>query len=168
MIQDTTQGTMVKRLPVLAVVLGVLGLLPFLGCTVGIILFPGDVPVPNLVQAIIAYGAVILAFLGGVHWGFALDPAPVVLAPGQATTDNKRLALGVLPSLIGWAALLVPLVSSPLIAIVLLILGFVVTTLAEAQAHRRGTLPGGYMALRWVLSAVALLCLVVVLLARTF
>lgn len=88
--------------------------------------------------------------------------------PGQAATDNKRLALGVLPSLIGWAALLVPLLSSPLIAIVLLILGFVVTTLAEAQAHRRGTLPGGYMALRWVLSTVALLCLVVVLLARTF
>lgn len=166
--RDPTRETTMKRLPVLAVVLGVLGLLPFLGCTIGIILFPGEVPVRNLVQAIIAYGAVILAFLGGVHWGFALDPAPAVAAPGQATIDNKRLALGVLPSLIGWAALLVPLVSSPLIAIVLLILGFVVTTLAETQARRRGTLPGGYMALRWVLSAVALLCLVVVLLARTF
>ena len=157
-----------KRLPALAVVLGALGLLPFLGCTAGIILFPSEVPAPNLVQAIIAYGAVILAFLGGVHWGFALDSAPALLVPGQAATDNKRLALGVLPSLIGWAALLVPLLSSPLIAIVLLILGFVVTTLAEAQAHRRGTLPGGYMALRWVLSTIALLCLVVVLLARTF
>lgn len=157
-----------KRLPILAVLLGLAGLLPFLGCTIGIIAFPSQVPVPNLVHAIIAYGAVILAFLGGVHWGFALEPAPSVVVPGHAATDNRRLALGVLPSLLGWAALLVPLVSSPLIAIVLLILGFVLTTLAEAQAHRRGTMPGGYMALRWVLSAVAVLCLLVVLLARTF
>lgn len=157
-----------KRLPILAVVLGVLGLVPFLGCTIGIILFPSQVPVPNLVMAIIDYGAVILAFLGGVHWGFALEPAPSVVAPGQGTTDSKRLALGVLPSLIGWAALLVPLISSVLVAILLLIVGFAVTTLVEAQARRRGAMPEGYMALRWVLSSVVLLCLVVVLLARLF
>ena len=163
-IHDVTK----KRLPVLAVVLGVLGLIPFLGCTIGIILFPSDVPAPNLVRAIIAYGAVILAFLGGVHWGLALDPAPTMVAPGQAAIDNRRLALGVLPSLIGWAALLVSVASTSLIAIVLLILGFVGTTLVEQRAHRSGALPGSYMALRWVLSAVALLCLVVVLLARTF
>ena len=157
-----------RRLPILAVILGLLGLLPFLGCTIGIILFPSEVPVPNLVQAMIAYGAVILAFLGGVHWGFALDPHPAITVPGQVALDNRRLGLGVLPSLIGWAALLVPLVSSSLIAIVLLILGFVGTTLVEARARRRGAMPAGYMGLRWLLSAVVLLCLVVVLLARTF
>jgi hypothetical protein len=165
---NESRVVMMKRLPFLAVVLGVLGLIPFLGCTIGIILFPSDVPVPNMVMAIIAYGAVVLSFLGGVHWGLALEPAPSVIVPGQAATDNKRLALGVLPSLIGWAALLVPLVSSPLIAIVLLILGFALTILVEAQAQRRGAIPEGYMALRWVLSAVVLLCLVVVLLARLF
>ena len=159
---------MMKRLPILAVVLGVLGLIPFLGCTIGIILFPSDVPVPNMVMAIIAYGAVILSFLGGVHWGLALEPAPSVIVPGQAATDSKRLALGVVPSLIGWAALLVPLVSSALVAIILLILGFAVTLLVEAQARRRGAIPEGYMALRWVLSAVVLLCLFAVLLARLF
>ena len=157
-----------RRLPILAVILGLLGLLPFLGCTIGIILFPSEVPVPNLVQAMIAYGAVILAFLGGVHWGFALDPRPLITVPGQISLDSRRLALGVVPSLVGWAALLVPLVSSPLIAIVLLILGFLGTTLVEARAHRRGAMPTGYMGLRWLLSAVVLLCLVVVLLARTF
>ncbi len=157
-----------RRLPILAVILGLLGLLPFLGCTVGIIVFPSQVPVPNLVQAMIAYGAVILAFLGGVHWGFALEPRPTVTVPGQAALDHRRLALGVLPSLVGWAALLVPLVASSLVAIVLLILGFLATTLVEAQARRRGAMPAGYMGLRWLLSAVVLLCLVVVLLARTF
>ena len=157
-----------KRLPILAVVLGLLGLLPFLGCTIGIILFPSQVPVPNLVQAIIAYGAVILAFLGGVHWGFALEAVPGVIVPDQAGMDRKRLALGVVPSLIGWAALLVPIVASPMIGIVLLMLGFVLTTLVEARAQRAGAMPGGYMKLRWLLSAVVLLCLLVVLLVRTF
>ena len=157
-----------KRLPILAVVLGILGLIPFLACTVGIIAFPRDVPVPNLVHAIIAYGAVILSFLGAVHWGFALEPSPALTAPGQAATDRKRLALGVLPALGGWAALLVSLGSSALVAILVLILGFLATTLVEAQAARRGALPGGYMMLRWVLTAVVLLCLIVVLLARAF
>ncbi len=157
-----------RGLPILAAILGALGLLPFLGCTIGIIAFPRHVPVPNLVAAIIAYGAVILAFLGGVHWGFALEPAPGIVAPGQAAVDRKRLALGVLPSLVGWAALLVPLVASPLIGIVLLLLGFVGATLAEAQARRAGVMPEGYMTLRWMLSAVVVLCLLVVLLARTF
>ena len=157
-----------KRLPILAAVLGLLGLLPFLGCTIGIIGFPSQVPVPNLVGAIIAYGAVILSFLGAVHWGLALEPAPSLVAPGQSAADNKRLALGVLPALVGWAALLVTLVSSPMVAVLLLILGFLGTVLVEFQASRRGAVPPGYMALRWVLTAVVLLCLLAVLLARIF
>ena len=157
-----------KRLPILAPVLGALGLLPFLGCTIGIIAFPGDVPVPNLVRALIAYGAVILSFLGAVHWGLALEPEPAMLLPGQSATDSKRLALGVIPALVGWAALLVPLVASALVSIVLLILGFLGVALVESQATRRGAIPGGYMLLRWVLTATVLLCLVVVLLARLF
>ena len=128
-----------KRLPLLAVVLGVLGLLPFLGCTLGIIAFPRQVPVPNLVQAIIAYGAVILAFLGGVHWGFALEPRPTILAPGHEMIDRMRLALGVLPSLVGWAALLVVLVASPMVAVVLLIGGFIGTRRSAAAPCRPAT-----------------------------
>ncbi|WP_428392639.1 DUF3429 domain-containing protein [Lichenicoccus sp.] len=157
-----------RGLPILAAILGILGLLPFLGCTIGIIAFPRHIPVPNLVQAIIAYGAVILAFLGGVHWGFALEADPAITVPSLAATNRRRLTLGVVPSLIGWAALLVPLVASPLIAIVLLIMGFLGTTLIEAQARQAGVMPVGYMALRWVLSAVVVLCLLIVLLARAF
>ena len=159
---------MIRRLPIVAVVLGVAGLLPFLGCTIGILLFPGEVPVPRLVMALIDYGAVILAFLGGVHWGFALEPAPGLVEPTRPSTDRKRLALGVIPSLIGWAALLIPLVSSPLVAVALLVVGFAVTTMVEQQAQRRGAVPAAYMALRWVLTAVVLICLVTVLLDRIF
>jgi len=157
-----------RRLPVLAIMLGLLGLIPFLACAAGIIFVPHQVPVPRLVQALIAYGAVILSFLGAVHWGLALEPDPTMLSPSRTAADRKRLALGVLPALVGWAALLVPLVASSMVAIIILAMGFLGTMLVEAEAGRRGALPPGYLPLRWLLSAVVLLCLLVVLVARTF
>jgi hypothetical protein len=45
----------------------------------------------------LSYSAVILSFVGAVHWGAALS-VPTAFAPAQ-------LAFGVLPSLAGWVAL---------------------------------------------------------------
>jgi hypothetical protein len=154
-----------KRLPLLAVALGLGGLIPFVAIAAGILLFPSDVPVPRLVQAVIAYGAVILSFLGAVHWGLALADDRLAV-PGHARTLRLRLALGVLPALVGWAALLIPMVASPLLALVVLLIGFVLTVLAEARATRDGLMPPGYMRLRWLLTAVVMLCLLAILLAR--
>ena len=50
--------------------------------------------------ALMAYGATVLAFLGGVHWGFALDEG----SNQTSQALRARLVLGVVPSLIGWAA----------------------------------------------------------------
>ena len=154
-----------RRLPLLAIALGVGGLIPFLACAVGILLFSGQVPAPRLVLAMIDYGAVILAFLGAVHWGLALagDPLGTPIAAGAVT---RRLTLSVLPALIGWAALLIPLVASPVLALAVLLLGFLLTTLVEARAARVGLMPPGYMALRWLLTAVVMLCLAAAILAR--
>lgn len=159
-----------RRLPIFAIVLGLAGLLPFIACTAGILFFPGQVPLQRLVQALIAYGAVILSFLGAVHWGLALVE-PAITIPGAALihtpgADRARLALGVLPALVGWAALLVPLVASPLLGLAVLLVGFALTMLVEVQAGRRGLMPPGYLGLRWVLTSVVILCLVVVLLVR--
>jgi len=154
-----------KRLPLLAVVLGLGGLIPFVAIAAGILLFPADVPVPRLVQAVIAYGAVILSFLGAVHWGLALADDRLAV-PDHARTLRLRLALGVLPALVGWAALLIPMVASPLLALVVLLIGFVLTVLVEARATRDGLMPPGYMRLRWLLTAVVMLCLLAILLTR--
>ena len=163
------------RLPLLAIVLGLGGLIPFVGMTVGILFFPADVPAPRLVPALIDYGAVILSFLGAVHWGLALAGGPVGASPPGASSIivsapsralRLRLGLGVLPSLVGWAALLVVLVGRPLPALLLLVLGFALTTLAETRAARQGLMPPGYLALRHLLTAVVLLCLLAVLVAR--
>ena len=79
--------------------------------------------------------------------------------PGQPAAMRARLGLGVLPALAGWAALLVVLVGRPLPALLLLLLGFALTMLAETRAARRGLMPAGYLGLRILLTAVVVLCL---------
>ena len=127
-----------SRLPRTAWALGLAGLLPFLGGVLGLSLGLGWTG-----QALAAYGAVILSFLGAVHWGLALAQ------PEVAT--RERLVGGVVPSLVAWLALLAPLpVALPILASGLLLLA-----VAETLAARRGLLPGGYLTLRWVLSTIA-------------
>lgn len=82
---------MAAAVPPVAAALGYAGAIPFLGgaAAVSLALLP---PGPLL-----AYGAVILAFMGGIHWGLGM--------PG-ALPDGRRLGLSVVPALLGWAALL--------------------------------------------------------------
>jgi hypothetical protein len=80
--------------------------------------------------------------------------------------QRARLALGVLPSLVGWVALLLPLAVAPWAGLALLIAGFAGTTTVEARATARGLLPRRYMLLRWLLSAGVIIILVGVLLLR--
>ena len=144
-----------QPLPILATLLGLAGLLPFIGCGVVALGSESD----RGAMALTAYGAVILAFLGAVHWGFALeDPAGPALRP--------RLALGVAPSLVGWLALLLAIVGQIDAGLGLLALGFVATTAVEARAQRAGLMPHGYMMLRYVLSAGVVGIVVAVLLLR--
>ncbi len=161
-----------EPLPSLAVALGVGGLIPFLACGLGSVVGNGAVPAGRALLALIDYGAIILGFLGAVHWGLALArPAlPGTTAgaepPSLASADRLRLAGGVLPALLGWAALLVSVAASPAIALVLLIAGFVATTAVEARATASGLVPPGYMRLRWLLTLVVVPTLALVLLLR--
>jgi len=77
--------------------LGYAGLLPFVACVLGIAVLDGE-PRQFAVRALVAYGAVILSFLGAVHWG-------LLLRATQARVQ-RHLVIGVLPSLAAWAALL--------------------------------------------------------------
>ena len=152
---------MTRPLPTIAILLGLAGLLPFAGCALGA-LSPDPVLAERSLLALVAYGAVILAFLGGVQWGFALEGS------GTPTVRVQRLrfGLGVLPSLVGWAALLVSFLGLPLLALLLLMAGVIGTTVTEARATRAGLMPQSYMRLRWALSAGVLVCLAGVCLVR--
>ncbi len=146
-----------RSLPPLALVLGLAGLIPFALCGYGAVGSFGD----RAAVALAAYGAVILAFLGGVHWGFAL-PEP----SGRA--ERARLGLGVVPSLVGWVSLLLVIAVNAESGLALLIAGFAALTAVEARAAKRGLMPPGYMGLRYALSAGVMTILIAVLLLRLF
>lgn len=155
---------MSRRLPTMVLALGLAGLIPFVAFGYGAVSGADDDRAARFASGLIAYGAVILAFLGGVHWGFVIDePEPDGVAI-IAQRERYRLVFGVSPSLVGWAALLVLLMLGwPKLAIAILLGGFVATTAIEAALTRGNLMPGGYMLLRWVLSAVVVLVLGVVL-----
>ncbi len=154
-----------KSLPLLAILLGLAGLIPFVAGAVVILFYPSTVPVPGLVGALAGYGAVILSFLGAVHWGLALADDPIGV-PGRARIAAGRLTLGVLPALAGWASLLILTTGRPRLSLLLLLVGFAVVTAVETRAGRAGLMPRGYLPLRWLLSGVVMVCLAAVLVAR--
>lgn len=146
------------RLPraLLAVVLATL--LPFVFCAVAV-LTTTDSRAGGWMAALLAYGAVVLALFGGVHWGsllFAAEPRPA---------DRLRLALGVAPALVGWATLLVTLVLPPEVGLGVLIAGYAAFALGETRLYHAALLPGGYMWLRWghTLAVVTILAALLVL-----
>ena len=147
-----------RRLPLLAVLLGIIGLIPFIGCGLAAVSLRAAPHAPQLLLALIGYGAVVLAFLGGVHWGFALGDE-------RGRGEQPRLALGVVPSLVGWVALLVPLVAPVEGGIAVLIAGYIGAAVLDSSLRRQGFVPPGYLALRWglTIAVVAILATVLVL-----
>ncbi len=84
------------RRPIIPVALGLLGLIPFVGSAVGLDRLP-PLLTPFAFYVLKVYALLILAFLGGVHWGRALS-------------SGKALSFiwSVIPSLIGLGAALLP------------------------------------------------------------
>ena len=80
----------------------------------------------------------------------------------QGDIQRARFGLGVLPSLFGWVAMLLAVLDYGRVALALLVFGYILTTMVEARASRHGYMPRGYMGLRWVLSAIVVVCLVTV------
>lgn len=131
-------------MPVTAALLGVGGLIPFIVGTA--YLWSGTIVYAQVVaNALVGYGAVILSFLGAVHWGLYLL---------QPTLGGLRLVLGVTPSLIGWGAVLLALLGAPVLAVVLLIVGFTGIYMVDWQTVQQGVMPRWYGRLRIRLTAV--------------
>lgn len=147
---------MLAAVPPAARLLGLAGLIPFWVPVLILALAIDPALRLDAQRALLGYGAVILAFLGAVHWG-------VALRMGEGA-DWRRLGWSVLPSLIGWVALLL----APVPGLVLLILGLGAAFVVDVRAIHGAVLPGWYLPLRRVLTVGALsaLLLALLLLAR--
>lgn len=122
-------------LPPAVRLLGLSGILPQLACIGHALAFEGSFAG----QAGLAYAAVILSFLGGLWWMAALlsglrDPMPYVAA--------------VLPSLVGWGAMLLPAGGLWLVALCLL-----ASPLVDRSLSRQIALPKGWLRLRWQMAS---------------
>jgi hypothetical protein len=101
-------------------------------------------------DVLFAYAAVILAFVGALHWGFAISLAGLTAQRRQAL-----FAWSVVPALLAWPALLL----SPALASPLLIGGFLLHYIQDRRLARVAQLPHWYLPLRRNLTLVACFCL---------
>jgi hypothetical protein len=137
-------------IPPAALWLGAAGLLPFAAGTLGVWTLP-PFWAGEALDAQCFYGAVILSFLGAVHWGLSIGG----FGTAAPAADWPRLAWSVVPALVGWTAQLVSEVPS----LVILILGFAGVLCGDLAAARRGLAPAWYPSLRRPLSAAVILLL---------
>jgi hypothetical protein len=133
------------KVPMSARWLGGLGAVPFIGLA-GALPFLDGASRPLAAHALVAYGATILSFLGGVHWGLAIGSQSIP-SRGQLPA---RLILSVIPSLAGWTALLVASTTGLLI----LALAIAAMLWVDVRATRLSQAPPWYPALRIPLTCV--------------
>lgn len=125
----------------LACALTLLGTLPMLAATL-----LHDIPMAA------SYGAVILAFLAGLHWQIGLS--------GATRTPPRHLLLSSnIAALLAWLALLLPAPWAPL----LLALGLVWLLTIDLVLRDAGLIPAWFYRLRQCATMVLVICLCVLM-----
>lgn len=123
--------------------LGLAGLIPFWGA-VGVAFWGPTVWQVSAVYGFFYYGAVILSFLGGVHWGAVIQRSDHQHHKG----DIRRLLLAMVPSLMAWPALM----ASPVTGMWIIMIGFVLIWAYDVSREGRLGWPRWYLLLRSVLT----------------
>ncbi|KIW01982.1 uncharacterized protein PV09_06493 [Verruconis gallopava] len=110
----------------------------------------------NLLEPIqVGYGAVIISFLGAVHWGFEW-------AGYGGHKGYPRYAIGVAAPAIAWPSLLLPVQYS----LIAQFLAFNFLYYADSRATRRGWAPPWYGTYRFVLTFIVGATIVLTLIGR--
>lgn len=120
--------------------LGYAGLVPFVvGALLVWIVRPDAHPYATL--ALSSYAAVVVSFLGGIHWGIGFR---------EAAPEPAMFVWGVVPSLVAWPAVMMPASAGLVVHGVML----VVCYLVDRRVYPRHGL-AGWLVLRFRLSAGA-------------
>lgn len=82
-------------------IIGYCGLIPFVGLSVWYAMTKDVQQAGFVLSALLAYAAIILSFVGAIHWGRSLHEPHMV-------KSNLLQLISIIPTLLGWAALLVP------------------------------------------------------------
>jgi hypothetical protein len=129
--------------PSAALRLGYLATLPFLtGAVLVWIVDPASRAI--VAQALSAYAAVVVAFIGAIHWGIAFS---------QPRPATGSFVWGIVPSLVAWIAVLSP----PSIGLVVHAVTLVVCYLVDRATYPMAGV-AAWLPLRLRLTIVATLC----------
>lgn len=123
--------------------LGYAGLLPFVTGAVLVWLVSAEAH-PYVTLGLSAYAALIVSFLGGIHWGIAFR---------QAQPAPSLFTWGVLPSFPAWVAVMMPPSAGLVIHGVMLLVCYLVDRRVYPQQGL-----SHWLTLRFRLSTVAALC----------
>ena len=130
----------------LAIQLGYAGLIPFVLLSLATWF---EVPLLDRPHHLLqTYAAVILAFMGAVHWGSAMT--------GEDRFAQTQLGLSVIPPLLAWLALMIPQVYG----YSLLIVSFAALCMVDGMVSRHQRFPPWYSPMRVVLTTIVVLCLI--------
>jgi glutaredoxin-related protein len=109
----------------LANIIGYCGLIPFLGLSIWYAMTEDVQQADFILSALVAYGAIILGFVGAIHWGRSLHEPHMV-------RSNLLQIITVIPTLIGWIALVLPATTG----LSVLIAAFIVIYLFDRLQYR--------------------------------
>jgi len=130
--------------------LGYFGLVPIVVPTIAFMIEPHHGHL--WLHLLLSYAAVILSFIGALHWSFAMTLKPLT----QAQRRNAFI-WSVIPALVAWLALSL----YTFYALLLMSLFFVLAFLRDYGLSKLVELPSWYMQLRLQLTAVMTGCLVI-------
>lgn len=120
--------------------LGLLGLIPFVSLPLLVII--NTLSLYEATGYFTQYSAIILSFLGGIHWYDSL----------QRTNKPLQMYLAMLPSIVGWLALIL---LSGSMALVVLSISFLMVILVDRKLLN---MPSAYMKMRDRLTGVVVGC----------
>ena len=134
--------------------LGFAGLLPFFLLMLGTCI-ADTLWMAYFIRGQLAYGMVILAFLGGIHWGAAM------ICTELSLSDTKQALLwGVTPSLIAWSATLFGG-----FGFAVLMAGFIAAWLMDRRLYSRYGMPEWLIVLRLRLTLTVIVLLLATVIA---
>jgi hypothetical protein len=129
----------------IARLLGYSGLIPFISFSIASwFTLPFDI---DAIAILIAYAAIILSFMGAIHWGIAMSLA--------GENRSKYFVASILPALVAWCSLLL----AQSYALIILLTGFTLLIAFDVSSEKAQRFPHWYLPMRIRLTTIVLICL---------